>query len=192
MFSLKIAMRNSLIFMLALMLYATAIDCGGGYPSGKLQQREQISTCGGFITTDKIWLGDPAAYCDAEVLHWTYQLDTHTLQLIDARAYLNCCSERHISAELANRVYLITETIGPDAAKGWCRCQCVFDLSIEIQEVSGTEVKIKIVREVNDNAASKVVLYNDTIDLAPLSGTISLNETAIDPGSCPGAALTDQ
>ena len=144
MFLLNSATRNSLIFILELMLYVTAIDCGGGYPSGKLQQREQISTCGGFTATDKIWLGDPAAYCDAEVLHWSYQLDTHTLQLINARTYLNCCSERHISAELANGVYLITETIGPDAAKGWCRCQCVFDLSIEIQDVSGTEVKIKI------------------------------------------------
>jgi hypothetical protein len=185
-FQSRTKMHKPMIWIMALLLCVAVTACGGGYSTGKLQQSEQVSECGGFATTGKIWLGDPAAYCDAEVLHWYYQPDTRSLQLVDARAYLNCCSERHISAVLANDVYHVTETISADSAKGWCLCQCVFDLSIQIQEINTTEVRIKIMRQVNDDSASKIILYNDTLDLSPLSGTISLDETAIDSESCPG------
>lgn len=177
-------MSKFMLGIIAVLLVLLESACEGGYPTGKLQQRETVSSCGGFGDKSKVWLGDPAAYCDAEVLHWYYQPDSHNLQLVDARAYLNCCGEQHVLAELANGIYLVTETINPDSVKGWCSCQCVFDLSVEIQDIGTAEVHIKLVREVNNDPATVTVLFDNTIDLSPLSGSIPLNEAAIDPDDC--------
>ncbi len=154
---------------------STGTGCGAGPEETVLPSETFMSDCGGFLeATDGA--GDPPAYCDAEVLHWTYDSTTGSLELLDTRIELNCCGDHDMSISLVGDVYVVTETDAPESAGGRCFCTCVFDFGLAAQNVPEQTINLRLIRHVTDEGDSSVV-FDGTIDLTQGSGWEIIDDT---------------
>jgi len=147
-----------------------------------LVQHQAISDCGGFDETsfeESDGAGD-AEYCAAERLNWTYDAATETLDLVDARAVLNCCGERSVELELVDGIYVVRETDAAEGA-GRCDCMCVFDLALTVEGLSGGVIPVRIERHETDVAAAPQVIWEGELDLLAAAGSAVLDATEAGP-----------
>jgi len=137
--------------------------------------------CGGFEAQARTAAKADAEYCDAEVLLWSYDSETATLSLADNRIFLNCCGDHSMVVTEEEGVYLVTETDAPEFGDARCGCMCVFDFSVEVQEVAMGVIDIKLVRDVTDSETGAEVIYEGSLDLADGSGSVIVDETDVEP-----------
>lgn len=138
-----------------------------------ITQQATVSDCGGFArTTDASGSGDAPAYCDAEVLHWSYDRSTEKLSLTDSRIELNCCGLHDMTIERDGDVYVVTETDAPEMFDGMtarCGCMCVFDFGLAAEGIAEEVIQLRLIRHVTDSGAPTVV-FEGSIDLGQGSG----------------------
>ncbi len=163
--------------------------CGTAGPEGEEQpeisQNAIVSDCGGFQTAQAMAGGLPDEqsqqpiehqlpdvagynYCDAELLHWSYDSATQQLSLLNSRIELNCCGLHDIQIQQQNGVYVITETDAPEMM-GRCGCMCVFDYALDAQGIPEQSIPVRVMRHVTDNGGPYVV-FEGELDLTQGSG----------------------
>ena len=152
--------------------------CGGSEEGQPLTQQAAISECGGFVATARTAAAD---YCDAEVLEWSYDAETARLTVVDNRIILNCCGDHSMSASLVDGVYVIQERDAPEGGDGRCNCMCVFDYSLEIDDVPVGLIAVRLIRDVTDDGGEPAVVFDGTFDLAAGSGSEILDATSAEP-----------
>lgn len=139
------------------------------------------SECGGFLLTEAK-LNSPEEesrnYCDAEMLHISFDADSKKIVLSNERVLLNCCGIHSVEVEQVDGVFVIHEK-DRDESIGRCDCLCVFDFRAEIESDSfsaSSEVPVKIVREVTDNGKTESsVVWEGNIDLSKGDESIEIN-----------------
>jgi len=161
------------------------MDTEAGDPT-LLIQRQAISDCGGFGEAAASPAGDPETdgaddYCAAELLEWTYDAATETLELTDARALLNCCGERTMELSVVDDVYVVTETDAPVGEGGRCDCVCVFDLRLTVEGLVQGVIPVRIERFETDVAAEPSAIWNGEIDLGLDAGDAVIDGTEAGP-----------
>lgn len=158
-----------------------AVACGESQNATTLKQTAWLSQCGGFAAKGGILLGEPAAYCDAEVLHWQYEESSRKLRLTNARVTLNCCGDHSITIEQRDAVYLVTERDAPrkDSGGARCLCDCVFDFLIEAEAIPPGAIELKILRNITDRGNLTKIVFADSVDLSLGSGTAVIDETDV-------------
>ena len=102
--------------VVAIVALGVAFGCMDSDPQdpAQLVQQQTISACGGFQAALPPETGGADDYCAAELLDWTYDAATETLELTDARALLNCCGVRTVEMAQVDGVYVVTETDAPE------------------------------------------------------------------------------
>ncbi|MFH2006796.1 MAG: hypothetical protein ABI333_09450 [bacterium] len=168
----------------AIVLAATWLaGCSNTDPSDQLTQQQAISECGGFLITAnmKSPLGDPATYCEAEMLHWAYNASTQTLDLANNRMLLNCCGNHSINVSVEDGVYVISEVDAPEFADARCGCMCVFDFTTTVQGIPEGVIPVRIVRDVTDAEGGPQVVYEGSLDLTAAVGSVELDPADVEP-----------
>ncbi len=135
---------------------------------GTITQQSTVSECGGFepkVVQYPEDSGDTLGYCDAEVLHWEYELATETLVLFDARIELNCCGTHGSTIAKQGDLYVVTQVDAPEAMGGRCDCLCVFDYELSAGGIAQGPIDIQIMRDVTDSQAGPELVFEGTIDL---------------------------
>ena len=100
-----------------------------------------------------------AAGSNSSCMRFEYDAATRLLKLRHVNAGFNCCPEE-IKADIAVEkgvIRIVESEVGPN-----CRCNCLFDLYMEVEEVPAT-VFIVTVEEPLRNEKEKVIEF--TIDL---------------------------
>ena len=177
-------MRTTMLIGLAFLMCGCGNFFGGQTapePAQPLAQASRVSECRGFLAANEPFFADgglgtfPGGYCDAEVLEWRYQADQQKLSLVDSRMSLNCCSALAMSLEVQEGVYVFTETDAPpDGEYGRCRCDCIFDLGIEIEHVPGGVIELKLLRDTTDSPPVGT-LWTGQVDLSAGAGWVVLS-----------------
>jgi hypothetical protein len=180
---------KTLTLCLTAALAFTLVGCN----ESQLTQRPATSQCGGFFgdntNAHKSPMGDPATYCDAEVLWWSYASETQTLALADNRMMLNCCGDHSIDVALENGTYVVTETDAPQASAGGarCGCMCVFDFTTEVEPVPAGTIQLRVVRNVTDSEVGPETIWEGALDLTAGSGNVTLDASGVDMWCTPPA-----
>ncbi len=164
-----------------MILAGLVLGCGSYTDTPILQQQDRISDCGGFTRAQSPLLAPEADYCAAEVLHWAYDPLTQTLKLADARILLNCCGDHSMEIEVVNGVYVVTETDDIGDLPARCPCMCVYDFTVEAQGVLEGVIDLRIVRVVTDRPDPRKIVFEGSLDLAPGSGSVVLDESDVSP-----------
>jgi hypothetical protein len=165
---------------------ALAAACTPGDDTEELTQSAAISDCGGFVLDTKSPLGDPATYCDAEMLHWSYDVETQTLSLANNRVLLNCCGDHSMKMKLDGGVYVVTERDAPEFADARCACMCVYDFTLQVQDIPVGSLPLRLVRNVTDNPEGPQLVYEGTLDLTQGLGQVVIDNTNLEHW-CEGA-----
>ena len=176
-------MKTVTTLLASLMLALGLSACDNGGESNPIQQQSAISDCGGYILDSpsmKSPMGDAATYCDAEMLHWSYDANTGTLSLANNRVLLNCCGDHSMRIAEDAGTYVITERDAPEGGSGRCDCMCVFDFTLEAQNLPAGQLPFRLVRNVTDGDGAQVVWQGD-IDLAQGAGSITVDTTDVEP-----------
>jgi len=143
-----------------------------------IPQTFKISECGGFEAQKLQSKAGPAAYCDAEVLDWSYDAASGTLKLSNERVLLNCCGDRKATLTENNGVYELLETDAPQNGSR-CHCMCVFDLAVEGKSIPGGVIDLKLLRQVSEDGPAAKTVYTGKIDLSKGSGTVVVDATDV-------------
>lgn len=138
-------------------------------------QHQSISDCGGFET--EIIRIEGADYCEAEVLSW--QFEGEVLQFVDSRVPLNCCGDRAVEVEIVGNIYIITETDRPENGEARCRCSCVFDFSLTIEDVPEGVIDVELYREITDEGVGPELLWQGEIDLTETAGSVTIDDSMV-------------
>jgi len=145
--------------------------------SSEIAQSSTVSECGGFPQPT----GSGAnGYCDAEVLGWSYDVETSALKLVDSRIELNCCGVRSSRLDKRDDTYVLTQTDAPEVFDGQearCGCSCVFDFALEAQDVPQGVIALEIVRDVTDDTGGPRTVFQGSIDLTGGSGQLQIDAT---------------
>ena len=142
-------------------------------------QTARLSECGGFAAKGDTLYADPEAYCDAELVHWSYDPVSRVLSLADTRVLLNCCGSRSIQASAGDGVYLINERDQPVGPR--CHCQCVYDFALDLAGVPEGELFFKLTRDVEDDPAPAALVIEEMIDLTVSAGSFVVDDTDVGP-----------
>jgi len=150
-------------------------------PSTGITQQATTSECGGFARlTDSGSSGQEPAYCEAEVLHWSYDAEREALSVTDSRIELNCCGDHDIQIEQVGDRYVITETDAPEdmGAMGLarCDCMCVFDFALDAEGIPEEAIELAVVRNVTDGGGTTTI-FEGSVDLTAGSGFVVVDET---------------
>ncbi len=180
------------IFMALLLGACGTSDTDVDPATDLIPQTFAVSKCGGFdskankaktYTTKKL---PKLAYCDAEVLQWTYDAVTGELKLSNNRIPLNCCGDRSMKVKEQNGTYVLTETDKPEmittkqgTSGARCGCMCVFDMSVAAQKVAPGVIKAKLVRHVTDSSSGAQNVWSGSIDLSAGSGTVVVDKSPV-------------
>ena len=171
------------------------VACDPGDPSddANLVQQAATSDCGGFLQVNdqgslKVPEGDPATYCEAERLLWTYDAATQSLSVSNNRILLNCCGDHSMHVTLQGGVYVFTETDAPEFADARCGCMCVFDYAVDVSPLPADVIPIRIVRNVTDSGSGPEVVYEGDLDLSAGAGEVEIDPTDVEPW-CSGALV---
>jgi hypothetical protein len=150
-------------------------------PTGtpELRITEAVSACGGFEAPALSETDSTGAYCDAEVLRWEYDAASRTLELLDARALLNCCGERHVTLDVVDGVYVVTESDEPEGTGGRCDCMCVFDLGLTAEGVPDGVIPLRLLRHVTDEGGEPALLWEGDIDLGEGTGAVVIDPSDV-------------
>lgn len=194
--TLMISLGSAFLFGAACSSTTTSETGGTGTPGeNTLNQAPQISECGGFVKAGgqakaTIPMADPATYCEAEKLLWSYEASSQSLALNNIRMQLNCCGIHTVSSALdESGTYVITEKDEPEltpSGPARCGCECVFDFATVIDPVPSGTIKIKILRDVTDSGMPAVTAYEGSIDLSQAGGSIVISTDSAEPW-CSGA-----
>lgn len=149
--------------------------CGNFSGKGFFDQSEELSDCGGFPRASHFLRADPPPYCDAEVLHWSYEPQKKLLSLTDARVELNCCGVHHMTLDWEDGVYRAVETDDPEGGGARCACMCVFDFRLAASEVPQEVIRLRLERRVSDWPEASGVVWEGELDLSSLAGFVVLD-----------------
>ena len=117
------------------------------------------------------------AYCDAELIQWSYDAGTEMLTFLHSRFEANCCAERYAHAQLDGTEYQIVETEQSIYDDQPCGCKCVFDLEISVPVPNQPSIELALLFE--GRAAwneKEETLWSGTIDLDAGAGEIVLSD----------------
>jgi len=173
--------------LIAIVLACAALgSCSEEGSPGALVQRPATSACGGFFAGAKSPLGDPATYCDAEMLWWAYDAATGMLTLANNRIELNCCGDHSIAVTLEEGVYVVTERDAPEFADARCGCMCVWDFDVEVDDIPNGVIDVRLVRNVTDGGGPRTV-WTGSLDLTLGTGSVTIDAGTAEPW-CSSAA----
>lgn len=168
--------RRLFLFASACGLALAWAACGNFSGKGFFDQNEKVSDCGGFPRATHGLRADPPPYCDAEVLHWSYDPQKKLLSLTDARVELNCCGIHHMTLDWEDGVYRALETDDPENGMR-CSCMCVFDFSLEASELPQELIRLRLERRVSDWPEASGVVWEGELDLTSLAGFVIIDTT---------------
>jgi hypothetical protein len=186
--SAKASKSNHIIALLTVGLMTFGTACGE--LSGDPEQDDQlipqtfaVSECGGFkVTPQSNNSYQPAGYCDAEVLEWTFEPKDGTLRFSNNRVLLNCCGDRKVTLKEVKGKLVINETDAPELSTGArCHCMCVFDLAVEALKVPGGVVQVELHRSITDGTGGPTLVFDGKLDLNKGSGTLVIDKTDVGP-----------
>jgi len=150
-------------------------------PVSDIVQQSSTSECGGFPQAyDSGDPGNAPAYCDAEVLHWTYDAQTQKLFLNNTRIELNCCGEHDMVVAKEGDVYVVTETDAPEMYMGEgarCSCMCVFDFALEAEGIPQETIQLQLKRHVTDSSEGVQTVFQGSLDLSQQAGWEIIDST---------------
>ena len=132
---------NRLLVLLSLPLLFVLSTCGkddtppvdnSPKPTGALVK---IVGCKQFITSEG---DDKSKSC----LNWTYTAESRILEIVHVNAGFNCCPKAiNAAIEIEGQIITISESeIGPD-----CRCNCMYDLHMRIDNVTADRYTIRVI-----------------------------------------------
>ena len=139
----------------------------------------RASGCGGFDAPRSATSGETG--CPDEVLNWQFDAVGQTLAFINSSVDLNCCGIHEIQAFFDAGVYHLAETDAPDDESGRCKCMCLFDFAIDVSDVVGPTIEVRLSRDLTDDDFDRGVVWEGSIDLLAGSGTITIRENT---GAC--------
>ncbi|MBW2454936.1 MAG: hypothetical protein JRI68_10510 [Deltaproteobacteria bacterium] len=144
-----------------------------------ITQQSTVSQCGGFdpqvVEYDQPDSGE-LGYCDAEVLHWSYEASSQQLIIVDSRMELNCCGEHSSTIVKDGDTYVVTQVDAPEGGMGRCDCECVFDFELQAEGIPAETIQLQVLRDVTDNGAGPQLVFEGSFDLTQVAG-----EEVIDP-----------
>lgn len=196
-------MRHLTLTILGLAMATAAAGCssedsgpaGSGGSTSGVTFTPSISECGGFPDNSGATAlppaGDPASYCDAEVLLWSYDAASRTLGLSNNRVVLNCCGDHSLSVARDGDTLVVTEKDAPEAQAGGarCGCSCVFDYAADVADVDAGMLKLRLERFVTDLDAAPVEVYEGEIDLGAGTGKVVIDAQSAEPWCDTGTPL---
>jgi hypothetical protein len=165
------------VFITVMLVSASACDSPSEGPGPvPLPGRGYSSECGGYGVLSSA-LQPEGAYCDAELIQWSYDADAEMLTLLHSRFHANCCVERTAHAQLDGTEYQIVEVETALYGDTPCGCTCVFDLelSVPIPNQPGIELAVILDGQAAWNRGYET-LWSDTIDLGAGAGEIVLSD----------------
>ncbi len=138
-----------------------------------ITQQSTVSQCGGFeakvVEYDAPDSGE-LGYCDAEVLHWSYEASTGQLTILDARMELNCCGDHSSTIVKEGDTYVVTQVDAPEGGAGRCDCECVFDFELLAEGIPQEAIQVQVLRDVTDNGAGAQLVFEGSLDLSQVVG----------------------
>ncbi len=165
------------------------IDLAGG--TGQIVIREDVGWCGAEATN--IGLNPAYSACGGfealrliplpagEYLDWVWDEPSGKLSLTNRSICLNCCGEHSMSVYLQDGIYVVHEKDSPDGLDGRCFCNCRFDFAMDVPSVAAGVIGIVVLREVTDANGIPETVWQGTIDLSGLSGSIAIDN---EPAEC--------
>lgn len=170
-------MKSFFICATVLILIFSA-GCGETADGGDLAEDIEISDCGGFESGIVTKLPpendeDPVAECD-QLLIWKYDDSTDVLKIVNSKVQLNCCGVHDVSITLENGEYIYTML--DDQTKGNCGCDCLFDFSANISDVTENTVKLTVKLSVEIENIDLRDVWSGTLDLTKKNGTVVVRE----------------
>ena len=178
--------RTTLMVIAAFSLVLAACQTSNN-PDG-ISQSYATSECNGFQAAAPHNFKNNGNYCDAEILHWSYDAATQTLSLADNRILLNCCGDHSMTMTLEQGVYVVTERDAPEFGDARCSCMCVFDYTMEAHGIPQGQIALRIVRDVTDWPDGSGIVFDDALDLTQGSGSIVISDVP-EPDWCQEPAL---
>jgi hypothetical protein len=173
--------RHHHVFITMALATASACSAESGPTPVRLTDTSYSSECGGFEGQASV-LQPAGAYCDAEVIHWSYDDATGTLSYLHTRASTNCCAERKAHAQLVGTEYQIVETEYPLYPGGACGCGCVLDVGLDVPISDGPTVELTVLLEDEKGWGDKQPVrtqWSGTLDLAAGAGEIVLSTVGV-------------
>jgi hypothetical protein len=148
-----------------------------------IPQTFAVSECGGFKLTQSNTNYQPASYCDAEVLEWTFEPKDGTLRFSNNRVLLNCCGDRKVTLKDVQGKLVINEVDAPEKSTGSrCHCMCVFDLAVQALKVPGGVVQVELHRSITDDVkGGPTKVFDGKLDLSKGSGTVVIDKADVGP-----------
>ena len=122
------------------------------------------------------------AYCDAELIQWSYDADAEMLTFVHAGFEANCCTDHYAHAQLDGTEYQIVHTEQPlyPEAPTPCGCKCVFDLEIRVPVPSEPSIDLALLFHGRAPWNEKEeTLWSGTIDLGAGAGEIVVSDGPI-------------
>ena len=166
------------------------IDLAGG--TGQIVIREDVGWCGAEATN--IGLNPAYSACGGfeaprlipplpagEYLDWTWDESSGKLSLTNRSTCLNCCGDHSMSVYLQDGIYVLHEVDKPAVEGGRYFCNCLFDFAIEVPSVAAGVIGVVVLREVTDAGGIPETVWQGTIDLSALSGSIAIDS---EPSEC--------
>lgn len=140
-------------------------------------QEDDSSECGGFDGPgERARSATADAYCDHEVIAWTYDAEHERLTLEDRRIYLNCCGIHSMTiGEVAPGHYAIEERDEPYPDGGRCGCMCVFDFAVNAYGVPEQSILVQIHRSIPDWSECGGQVWWGNLDLSEGSGEVQVD-----------------
>ena len=163
-------------------LFIGLVACGGS--SSGLGVNGEVSECGGFGLSGPAGppipqeTGHAYSECADDVIEWSHDSSSQTLSFLNKGVFLNCCGDHAISVALESGVYVITESDEPESGDARCGCMCMFDYAVDIPNLSGDSVDIKVQRNITDASPALSVIWEGSLDLTQGSGQEMIEEDA--------------
>ena len=91
-------------------------------------------------------------------LTWTYDVNSRVLELVHENAAFNCCPKSiNAAIEIDGQSITVSESeIGPD-----CRCNCLYDLHMRIENVVADRYTIRIVEPYKSTGDAELLVPLD-------------------------------
>ena len=86
-----------------------------------------------------------------------------------------------MSVYLQDGIYVLHEVDRPAGEGERCFCNCLFDFAIEVPSVAAGVIGVVVLREVTDAGGIPETVWQGTIDLSALSGSIAIDS---EPSEC--------
>ncbi len=78
-------------------------------------------------------------------------------------------------------MYVFREQGTPELGDARCLCMCVFDFTVEVEQIPPAVIQVRVERDVTDSEDGPQVVYEGTLDMRDGSGSIEIDPTDEEP-----------